>query len=399
MANGNTDGNADAGNQLVLEVSALLKSIGIAPGVAEKAAETIGLKAGEIFGKAAADTVQKEMTSGEAGRTIFAKMFPQLGLKLDEKTGKYSTESLLNAGSTVAGGTADGLIKVIQTGFGIIQDIYKQLVKSSPLLEAVQSLFDLAMQLFFMPLGNKLAEELIPAALEMIDDVMEMWDSMEGKSLEDILTITLNKFSDIFIGFIENIGDQLATHGGLIGSIGRLLQRVGALMDNVLPRLIDFSVWLMGVLMDWFPTLIGLIIGFKLAMVELMIAQIVATSLPDKAKWAAGIGIAAAAVSIAGSVGAANIMMADGGYVAATPGGTARILGEAGEGEWVVPESKVSNFITQQSSSRNLTVGGRSGNGDTYVINVYGYTDSELGGIIENKVNEMSNRSRLRSGY
>ena len=60
----------------------------------------------------------------------------------------------------------------LKKGFGIVEDIYGRLKSASPLLQAIESMFNLAMQLFFMPLGNKLAEVLIPSVLRLVDDVV-----------------------------------------------------------------------------------------------------------------------------------------------------------------------------------------------------------------------------------
>ena len=74
------------------------------------------------------------------------------------------------------GALESGLRNVI----GTVQDIYKRLMSSSPLLQSIEQLFNLAVSLFFMPLGNKLATVMLPAILQLVDGVMETWDKFEG---------------------------------------------------------------------------------------------------------------------------------------------------------------------------------------------------------------------------
>lgn len=285
--------------------------------------------------------------------------------------GSFDAKGLAGGGAQMASGAGDAIMKVMQTTMSIVEDIYKKLVESSPLLQAVESLFNLAMQLFFMPLGNKLAEEFLPAIMDMIDEVMDFWDKMDGKGLDEILDATLDKFVDIFVGLLNKIGTQLATHGGLIGAIGKLLTTIGGLMTTILPKIINFSVEIMKWLADNFPILIGTIVAFKVATITLMLAQIAATmsSSLNPAAWILGIG------------------------------GVATLASGIGVGAWIggMGGGGVPNNTPNSSYDRVNTPNINNSNG-SYTVNVYGYTDRELGSIIEDKVNEMSNRSRLRSG-
>ena len=47
---------------------------------------------------------------------------------------------------------------------------------------------------------------------------------------------------------------------------------------------------------------------------------------------------------VKGIAGAFGIHFATGGYVPATPGGVPAIIGEGGEGEYVIPESKLNSI-------------------------------------------------------
>ena len=49
-----------------------------------------------------------------------------------------------------------------------------------------------------MPLGNKLATVMLPAILQLVDGVMEIWDKFEGKSLGDMINTAITEGSRLF---------------------------------------------------------------------------------------------------------------------------------------------------------------------------------------------------------
>ena len=100
--------------------------------------------------------------------------------------------------------------------------------------------------------------------------------------------------------------------------------------------------------------------------------------------------------------------MASGGYVSATEGGRMVVVGEGGEGEFIIPESKLGSMM-DNISDRMVDVAASSpreessAQTEATVINNYfnitGYTDSELRSIIKETVNRQISQSRLRSGF
>ena len=75
--------------------------------------------------------------------------------------------------------------------------------------------------------------------------------------------------------------------------------------------------------------------------------------------------------------------MAEGGYVPATEGGQLRILGEGGQGEYVIPEDRVSSL-----------------GGTTYIYNTFnGYTDDDVIRMIRDEVSSQISLSRLKGGF
>ena len=128
-----------------------------------------------------------------------------------------------------------------------------------------------------------------------------------------------------------------------------------------------------------------------------------------------------AAISGVATMGALGVMgLAEGGFVPATPGGRQVILAEGGEGEFVIPASKMAavmqggsgalmdvmggmsvsevydNSVTSGKSYSNSSFGGNVVNANYYIN---GYTDSDLQRIIRDTVNDLVYDSRLRGRY
>lgn len=267
-------------------------------------------------------------------------------------------------------------------GFGIVEDIYARLKAASPLLQTIESLFNLAMTLFFMPLGNKLGEVLIPATVELLDNVVKMWDAFEGKTLGEMFSIAISQGVKLFGAYFNDIGGLLKEQGGLLGGIGNLIQTIGSFIEGP-------GVTILNSILN----VTNFIVGHIREFISLWIAMKTAEIAMEATGWLGDIGakvpIAAAAAAVLGSATIAGVgsyvgtslMMADGGYVPAKPGGSLRVLGEGGKGEYVIPEDRMGKM------------------GGNVTINVYGYTDSELKTIIRDTVNEQVSQSRIRGSF
>ncbi len=271
----------------------------------------------------------------------------------------------------------------ITKGFDIVKDIYARMKAASPLLQTIESLFNLAMTLFFMPLGNKLAEVLIPVTVDLLDNVVKLWDAFEGKTLGDMFSTAVNEGVKLFGEYFNNIGGLLKEQGGYAAEIGRLLEWIGGFIEN------NGATLLRGVLTAT---------TFILAHVKEFISLWVAMKVAELAMEATGflgqlgakIPIATAAAVVLGSaltagVGTQQVLtgmgLAEGGYVPAKAGGSLKVLGEGGKGEYVVPEDKIGSF------------------GGNVTYNIYGYTDSELKTIIKDTVNEQVSQARIRGSF
>jgi hypothetical protein len=327
--------------------------------------------------------------------------------KADQKQAdKDSRKDSYARGSAAAGEVSNAIHSILKNTFSIIQSVYQRLLSASPLLQSIESLFNLAVQLFFMPLGTKLATEMLPAVMQLVDSVMQIWEGFEGKSLGDIFKETIEMGAEIFGEYFNNLGDQLADEEGLLGAIGQTLQFVGNLISNNGAKVLTEITKILTFIMENLPTLIGILVSFKVAQLALATANLIANLTVAGAVAAITGGLAAvvAGTAVAGTVSA--VYAADGGYFPAKTGGTHAVLAEGGEGEYVVPESKKKDFAESVMDSyqpkqgiSNASINSSSGAPTYITVNVQGYTDTDLGDKIKRVLNEQTNLSRLRSGF
>ena len=235
--------------------------------------------------------------------------------EMDEETERQT--KLLQAGQNMTQAGIKGLTSITQGSMDFLEMIYNQLKSASPLLQTIESLFNLAVQLFFMPLGNKLAEVMLPAVLDLVDNVVEMWDAMEGMSISEMIMIAafyaMQYTMQLMAMYANAVGDSL------VGTFG------GALAV---------------------ATLAGVVTG----------------------------GMAYGVMTHYG--------MASGGYVPATDGGQWRLLGEGGQGEYVIPENQMNSF---------------GGTTNYYYFN--GFTSDDVIRIIRDEVSTQISQSRIRGGF
>jgi hypothetical protein len=180
----------------------------------------------------------------------------------------------------------------------------------------------------------------------------------------------MSKGVDAIGKFIEGIGENMKGQSGILGAIGRVLDKVGDFIQNglegVIGTLLDIGEWVMTHLKE----LIAIAIAFKAASISLDIVKIGLLIAQAETPWAAAAGaVAAATIPAAVAVTLAYSYMdskgfAEGGYIPPTQGGQSVMVGERGEGEYITPESQVNN--TSIGGARTIT------------NNFYGYTIEEL---------------------
>jgi len=319
--------------------------------------------------------------------------------KGDEKKKKEQTAKTLESISTGTQTIATSGMSVLKTSLGILTDVFERIKQASPLLQAMENLFNLAMQLFFMPLGTKLATVLIPHVTALVEDVMKIWDGFENKNLSQILEDTIHIGAEIFGKYFINIGKELSNGNGILGAVGKMITSIGNLISHHGETIIKNIIGILTFIINHIPEILGAIIAFMAVSKALQIAQI-AVMMAINWKTAIAGAAALAAVAVVGSVASyqAKKMVdtaADGGYFPATPGGTQVLLAEGGEGETVVPDSKKVDFAKsvlsqQQATNSSMTIT------NNFVFN--GYNEMQMVDKIKRTVNEQVNLSRLRSG-
>ncbi len=279
----------------------------------------------------------------------------------DDGDGKKDTRATFNAGYKTTMTLINTGINLFKKGFGIVQQIYERIKQSSQFLQAVENMFNLAMSLLLLPFGNALASVILPSMINLVDGVLGLWDEMEeafdgtSGSLGQILDIILNKGMEKFATFFNSLGSQLQANGGLLGSIGNLMNWVGKFLESGIQPTLTLIFNAIQFVLNHFQAFVTIFIAYQTA----LLGATMGSSIPlvgGAAGGLIGMSVGAAGTSIAFEA----FGMADGGYVPATHGGQLRVVGESGEGEYIIPESKIGST------------------GSTIVNNFYGYTKEEL---------------------
>ena len=320
--------------------------------------------------------------------------------------------------SKATGKIGDDIMKIMKTGLGIIEDLHARIKQASPLLQSVESLFNLAVQLFFMPLGNKLATVMIPAIMELVDGVMDMWAKIEGMDLGEMLNEMIKTGAEIFGKYFKNLGEELAKQSGLAGSIGKILIALGDFVENDLADLLEIVVKILETVMNNLGDLIHAFIEFKILSLALQAAQVTATIgaslgpigaiVGGVAGFAAVEGVGNYAYNQSGLRDMTRKMAASGAYVGATEGGKDVTVAEGGEGEFILPESRLQSMMDSVSdrmvdtASAQPQISPEEREREQTINNYFtinGYTDRELQDMIRHTVNEQVSQSKLRSGF
>lgn len=294
----------------------------------------------------------------------------------------------LQLGQEITAAGIKGLTGITQGSFQFLEMIYNQLKSASPLLQTIESLFNLAVQLFFMPLGNKLAEVMLPAVLELVDNVVEMWDAMEGMSISQMIDYMMNVGVQYFAQFFTSLGEQLSEQGGLLGTIGDLMTSIGDFLENHAADMLQALLSVVNFVVDHLKEIISLIAAFYTMQYTMQLMSMYANAVGQSFLGLTGaqlaiVTLAAGMIGGLGTYAALDYLgMAEGGYVPATDGGQVHILGEGGEGEYVIPESQMNAF---------------GGTTNYYYFN--GYTDEDVLRMIRDEVSSQISQSRIRGGF
>lgn len=263
-------------------------------------------------------------------------------------------------------------ISGLKRGFGILQNLYNRVKQSSQFLAAVENMFNLAMTLLLLPFGNALATTILPAMIDLVDGVLGLWDEMDevfdgtSGTLSKILDIILDKGLDKFGEFFNSLGDKLDDNSGILGAIGTAMHTIGKFIENGLEPTLTLIFNIMSKVLEHFKEFVVLYVSYQSAMLG---AQMF-SSIPGVGSIIGGILGGGIGAGVTGSL-ISKYASAEGDYVPATAGGSLRVIGEAGEGEYIIPESKL-----------------RSQSSGTIINNFYGYTETELKQIVRDTLRE-----------
>lgn len=276
--------------------------------------------------------------------------------------------------------------KAIRGIFSIVQDLYGRVKQSSAFLQAVEGLFNLAMTLLLMPLGNALAETILPATVQLVESVVGLWDQFDefaaGGDLQGIISTVLDQGLRIVGEYFKGIAGQLTTQGGILGAIGKLLDWIGKFVaGGGLERILTLVFNAAKFIADYFPYFVGLYVGNEAVKLTLMAMQIYATAMGESilGKFGAAIPIAVGAATVLGT--AAVFSHAGGADYPPTPGGHLVRVAEGGEWESITPSSKKG--------------GGNSG---PVYITINGYTQEEVIRIVREEIRTQIIDSHYRNG-
>ena len=339
----------------------------------------------EIATQEGKSKISKDTAFGaKAKATMLNMLTGQSADDMDEEAKKQT--KILQAGQNITAAGIKGLTGITQGSFQFLEMIYNQLKSASPLLQTIESLFNLAVQLFFMPLGNKLAEVMLPAVLDLVDNVVSMWDAMEGMTISQMITHMMTEGVKYFGQFFTDLGDELVEQGGLLGSIGNLLKSLGTFIEGPAVGLLNTLVNTVSFVVSHLKEIISLIAAFYAMQYTMQLLAMYANAAGQTLFGKVGAGLAVVTAGVATGGIAYGLMshygMADGGYVPATEGGQWRLLGEGGQGEYVIPENQVSNF-----------------GGTTNYYYFSGYTDEDVLRMIRDEVSSQISQSRVRGSF
>ena len=278
--------------------------------------------------------------------------------------------------------------KGVTMAFDVVDDIYKEMKKASPLLQTLESLFNLAMQLFFMPLGNKLAEVLLPAVINLVEMAAKMWDELGDGNLSQMFAKAIEYGIRIIGDFFKETGNLLKDQGGLLGSLGKIMISVGNFIQGPMLNVVQFILDAVGFVIENLKSIISAIVAFKVASLamDLITMHVIIAANSEAGGTSIGTG---AALALAGTAGAiaygtsygilSSQGMADGGLIKHTPGGRLITVAE-NEDEIIMPRSK-------------------AGVGGNITNNFYGYTSQDIEDMITHSVSEKISISRIKGGF
>lgn len=284
----------------------------------------------------------------------------------------------------------------------LLQSILKgvtQIMETTPLFKTIKDILNLSFTMFFLPAMTLLADKLMPIFTNLLEWAVDM-----GDTFSQVFAPAIDGIYGLFMGVADGIkafftGDNISKLADFLAqgialfpqmltmALGwielflnnkdAIFQLIQSMLDTFtrvmnqdnFSRLIEFGAKAMEFLATHANDMFNVMIG--LAKVIMGITNVLMTPTKDVP------GKIVDAIRSIGRLG--MVKLASGGYVPSTPGGIPAIIGEGGEGEYVIPESKL---------------GGIGGTTIIFSGNVYGMNDFKQ--TVRQIVNETATRASYR---
>ena len=139
--------------------------------------------------------------------------------------GKVAGSQLMKLMSDKLGGPLAMIGGMVGAIVSILGAIWKMLKKSSPILQAVGDLFNLAMTLFFLPFGNAIGKILLPL-LETLVEFAIVFNDVVSSYLDPIADAISKQFYKIFsvsLTVLKAIAPYIADIAGIFGDIAAFI--------------------------------------------------------------------------------------------------------------------------------------------------------------------------------
>ena len=283
----------------------------------------------------------------------------------------------------------------------LLQSILKgvtQIMETTPLFKTIKDILNLSFTMFFLPAMTLLADKLMPIFTNLLEWAVDM-----GDTFSQVFAPAIDGIYGLFMGVADGIkafftGDNISKLADFLAqgialfpqmltmALGWIelflnnkdviFQLVQSMLDTFtrvmnqdnFSRLIEFGAKAMEFLANHADEILDTMIGIANVMMTLTGGIFGARDVAGKV-WDA----------FFTAFHPGFIRLASGGYVPSTPGGIPAIIGEGGEGEYVIPESKL---------------GGIGGTTIIFSGNVYGMNDFKQ--TVRQIVNETATRASYR---
>lgn len=334
-------------------------------------------------------------TGGGIGRA--ANDTWNFGSAFGGETGKKITKAgavmgAVSAGLGLIGGAITTVANIVSAGFGISTSLLKSINKltlkilnTSPIFETIKNILNLAFTMAFLPAMTLLGDKLMPVILNLLNEAVQFGDTLANLFTEERINKIVGAFDKSFKGIIDYFNNHAEELADMVTGMIDLLPDMIDMQRGLIEIFVSNKDRILDLLKDTISVFTSMISGDLLTK-ALKFAQSATTFIDangdtilsavltiskfivDIANFLTGSGgkkyqeeqrqaqteaaqnndylgyLAATGKGLVNALTFGRVKLAEGGYVPATPGGVPAIIGEGGEGEYVIPESKLANM-------------------------------------------------------